>query len=460
VSDKVPFRILEEKGYLYQLNDDAILKIEFHLEQLAKAPLGTFSSKGTKKSSVIAPGFNLSTFQPFEFQNPDMAQLGSNKYYLPEQHETLRIVPQLRVVERTVDSRGIPAYNPKELDWFPEIKKEKILKALERPGRTFLAISQADVVAAAIREKTVLEWLFPKGWFTQNQEEVDHPAWKEWKICHEIIQWNGFKPDAIRTDYMRTAAKVAIDALLLVRLSEGDLGTLIPGRWAAFGDQKVLVKIRSRIVDAEDFKRLLVELYTAGWHKREGRTVTLSETEGYSDVRVKFASLAFPIHIECKRVSTISENRIQYVIKKASTQIEVASQGADADGYGAVLLDFTGEDGARPQKDDSTPPDIVRAMELVRRALTGNKNTHVKSALVVWDGYHVTGNPPGLEIIQFKRSARIIHHSLNRNPLTIDRLFDGYFSGVVTESVPDEYRFFPDTRRIPPNLDALHSPYR
>lgn len=373
------------------------------------------------------------------FTDPECIQRGSNMYFLPDDGETIRIVPQLRVVERREDSKGVPSYAVTELDWFPESNKEKMLKALARPGRTFLSTSREDTVAAATKEKEILEWLFPNGWFARKENE-NHPAYKEWQMCNQIIQWGGFKPDAIDFEYMRMTAKVAIDALLLIRLSEGDLKNLAPGHREALGEAKVLRQISSRIEEPESFEDLLVELYTAGWHKREGCSITLPEKDGYPDVRVKIDSIPFPIYIECKRLSVTSEKRVQHVINKASNQIEVASQGADANAYGAVLLDFTGPEGAKLEPDESIPTHIQEAMKQVRRTLSGNKNTHVKSAIVAWDGYHITGKLPDPVVVQYRRSARLIHHTLNLKPLTIDKLFDGYFSGVMFQPVADEHK--------------------
>lgn len=438
MNNNVPFKTLEEKGYLYQLKDGTILKIEFHLQRLTRTPLG-LTSEGTMKNSVVVPGTNLASFQQMTFTDPDCIQRGSNMYSLPENGKTVRVVPQLRLVERSVDNRGIPKYTPTGLDWFPEPSRADMLESLARPGRTFISTSREETVTAVTKEKGVLEWLFPTGWFARKDNQ-NHPAYAEWQMCNQMIQWGGFKPDAVDFEYMRTAAKVAIDAFLLIRLSEGDLKMLTPGRYESFGDENVQRKISSRIEKAESFEDTLVELYTAGWHKRDGRSVTLSETEGYPDVRVKFDSMSFPIFIECKRISVISENRIQSVIKKASNQIEVASKGADANAYGAALLDLTGPPGARFEPNETIPPHILEVIRQVGRTLSGNKNTHVKSAVVVWDGYHVTGKLPNPVVVQYRRSARIIQHSLNNHQLTIDKIFDGYFSGLVMQPVADEHR--------------------
>ena len=388
--------------------------------------------------SIAALGVSIDTFEPVKFPDPACVHRGVN-LYLTREGETVRLGPQIRVVERTVDSRGVPTYRPTEWDWVPVQDQELMKKALAWPGRNFIATSREEVLEAARREKAILERLFGYKWFYEKGNEK-HPAYKEWRMCVQLIQRGGFKPDPEEFDRMIPAARATLDAYLLIRLSEGDIKRFTLGRLASIGDEAVQKKITSRIEDPEEFEDILVELYTAAWHKKEGRTMALREVEGFPDVRVKIDSVPQPILIECKRVTVATSNRIGQVIKKASSQIEVGSQGPDADAYGAVVLDFTGSEGAQPYSGRSIPTRIEDAMLQVKRALSGEKNHHVKSAIVVWDEYQKIGTMPDPVQLLLGRRAELVNHSLNKSPLRLADLFDGYNVGLVFQPVADERR--------------------
>ena len=296
------------------------------------------------------------------------------------------------------------------------------------PSRTFTASNRAEVVASAIKQKAVLEWLFPDGWFNKTHE--NHPAYVEWRICKQIIEWGGSLPDNVKPEQMRPLTKVVLDARFIVALSDGDLGHLIPGRREAFGDERVQKKISSRILDPGSFEDLLVEIYTAAWHKIWGHNVVISETGTRPDVRVTVEGVPDPIHIECKKVSVATRRNIEAVVKHASHQLGATGQGDDASAYGATLLDLTALGGARFQKDDTIPSNIADAIKIVEKALRGDLNTHVKTAIIVWDDYRVDGRLPDPVIVYSRRRARPVHHSLNSSPLEMSKLFNGYGAGI------------------------------
>ena len=324
----VSFKVLKEEAYLYQLPDGAVLKFEYHLKRLTRNQLRSLSNEGDKLCSVAVLGGSIDTFERVMFPDPTCVHRGVN-LYLTGEGETVRLGPQIRVVERTVDGRGVPTYRPTEWDWVPVQDQERMKKALAWSGRTFIATSRGEVVEAAQREKAILEWLFGYKWFYEKGNE-NHPAYKEWRMCIQLIEWGGFKPDPEEFDRMVPAARATLDAYLLVRLSEGDIKRLVPGRLTSIGDELTQKKITSQIEIPEKFEDILVELYTAAWHKKEGRTMSYKETEGFPDVRVKIDTIPQPILIECKRLSDPSGTRIGIrigeVIKKANSQIREGSE--------------------------------------------------------------------------------------------------------------------------------------
>ncbi len=322
--------------------------------------------------------------------------------------------------------------------WMADLNQDKVNEAMTLPS-TFARIggSQDAVTLAVIRQKELLEWLFQgEHWFKEKRNE-GHPAYTDWQFCKQMIEWHGRKPDSLRAEDTHFAVRITLNTCNMIKLTEGDLKQLTPGAFASFGDENVQKKIRTRVSDPSSYEDLLVELYTASWHKQKDREVSLLETTGYPDVKVHIKSLDFPVFIECKRLKVSSVNQIQGDVKDASNKIARASQGADSSAYGAVLLDFASLVGLRRQEDNSHPPAIVDVMQKVRQAIRGDKNTHVNSAIVVWDDYGLVGEEPE-QLMVFRRRAEIFHHDRTRHPLGRDKLFDGYAVRSLLRQVPDE----------------------
>ncbi len=314
----------------------------------------------------------------------------------------------------------------------------EIMPAVLRQS-TFVVVggSKSKIVEGIMREKGILEWLYTKEWF-QVTKNSNHPAFMRWKTCNLAIQWGGSKPDSMRIEQMLPIARVALDASLLVKLTEGDLMNLSPGKIEAVGDAKVRNEISARKLVANQFEDLFVELYTAAWHKRVGRTVTLLQGNRLPDVRVDFDSIPFPVFIECKRLKVSSAKTIQKRINDASKKIETAST-TYPDAYGAALLDFSAALGAFEAIDNSIPEKMHDVLGIVKNCLRGEKNTHVKSAIVVWDDFHVDGEVPQPVLLTSGRRAKIFHHEKNQNPLGREFLFEGNASHLLMQQTPDEF---------------------
>ncbi len=440
----IPFRILSEEEYLYEIPDGTILRIKYHLQRLTRTPLGTLEPKGEPLISYQVTSPSIGTVQSVSFPDPPCIKRGINSYVTGE-NRTIHVRPQVPEVVRTFDSRGIPVYGA-TVHWVADFERDKVMEAMIRPSTIKVTEGPRPAIVAAIaKEKTVLEWLFRTAfqddWFSDKRNE-NHPAWIEWNICNKMIGWGGFKPDNVNLESMHLAAKVALDALLLVSLTEGDLGQMVPGNFQAIGDELAQKKVRDRIGTAQSFEDLFVELYVAAWHKTKGRRVVMLETEGFPDIQVNVSSLNFPILIECKRLTVNSAKRIGKDITKAIHQLRRGSVGTNASAYGAVVLDLTSAVGARHQIDDRIPDEINAALHEVEQALRGEKNTHVKSAIVAWDDYNVYGKFPESTsvLVSFRRRAKVIHHERNHQKLPIDLLFDGLGSRLMLRQVPDELR--------------------
>jgi hypothetical protein len=430
----VSFKAVKEEGYLYELPDGAIVKIKCRLHRLSRSQFGTFTAEADTDLALEASP-SMASLSPARFEYP-MRLYEGNFTYLANQKESVRLRPSLKLVERAIDARGAPLYRASAF-WISDLDQTKIIEAMTRPS-TFARVggSQDDMMLAVVRQKELLEWLFGRNWFADRRNE-GHPARADWKLCDRMVQWRGRKPDSLKVEELRFAAKIALNTYYMIRLSGGDINQMTPGLFESFGDEDVQTKIRTRVPDPSSYEDLLIELYTASWHRQKDRSVSLLEKTGFPDVRVSFEALGFPIFIECKRLKVSSVNQIQGDVKDASHKIARASQGADSNAYGAVLLDFASLIGLPRQEDNSHPPAVVDVMQKVRQAIRGDKNTHVKSAVVVWDDYGIVGEEPEQELV-FRRRAEIFHHDRTRHPLARDKLFDGYAVRTMLRQVPDD----------------------
>lgn len=434
----VTFKPLKEEGYLYQLPDGTVVRITFRLQRLTRSQLGTFRPDGITELTPVSLGPGLTVFQPIVFEYPEeQLKEGCYTYEVAGRKEPVRVRPSLTRVERTVGPNGAPHYTV-FAHWVSDLDQNEVDQAMTWPS-TFAKTggTRKATTSAVERQKQLLEWLFEgKDWFSDKRNE-GHPAYVDWKLADQMVRWGGRKPDSLKPEELRFAAKISLNTAYMVRMSGGDLGQLTPGMFESFGDLEVQKKIRSRVKDPSSYEDLLVELYTASWHRRKDREVSLLEKTGYPDVRVSVNSLEYPIYIECKRLKVSSVNQIQGDIKDASNKIKRASRGEDSDAYGAVLLDFASFVGLKRQETNSIPPSVEDVMQKVRQAIKGDKNTHVNSAIVVWDDYGLI-DEESEQLLVFRRRAEVFHHDRARRKLTRETLFNGYGIRMLLRQVPDE----------------------
>jgi len=431
----VTYRAIKEIGYLYELPDGAIVKIECLPGQLSRTQFGTLSLDARTRLTVVAKSLEQCP-RPARFDYPKQFRLGEY-VLLAGGKEEVRVQPSLRQVERVVGANGEVTYIP-TADWLPKVDLRKVTEAMTLPSTLArLGGSPQAFSNVVARQREILEWLFQgRDWFLRKENE-SHPAVADWKRCGEMMTWGGRKPDSLSPEELRYAARISLNVLFMVRLSGGSISELTLGPLDSFGDFAVQKKIRSRVLEPSSYEDLLVELYAASWHRSKDREVSLLETTGYPDIRVRIRSLNFPIYIECKRLTVSNENRIQSNIKDASNKISRGSQGSYAGAYGVALLDFSAVVGLRRQEAQTIPPLIEDVERKVRGAIRGNKNTHVNSAIVVWDDYGVVGDEPE-QMMMFRRRAQVFHHELTRRKLGLKELFDGYAVRMPLRQVPDE----------------------
>ena len=434
----VPFNPVEEDWYHYRIQDGTILKVRYHLRHLMRRhSSGFLYSLGQYDRQVEEIGPDLTDAKPQKYQYPKLIKKGTSAYKTFE-GQTIGVRPSFYEVVRDLDSKGSPTYEA-NVWWIIDQPMNEIMHTLTRRSTIVTAGGNKDKAVDAIKkERDILEWLFTKEWF-QNRTNRNHSAFLQWTICNQAIQWGGSKPDRMTIEQMLPIAKVGLNASLLIKLTDGDLQMLLPGKFESFGNEEIRKKFKK--IDADQFDDLFVELYTAGWHKTEGRTATFLQGSHLPDVRVDSDSLPFPILIECKRIRGSSDNvdsTIRDDIKDASSKIENASK-SNPHAYGSVLLDFSAMLGEYRATNNSIPDKILGVMEVVRQALSGNKNTHVKSAIVVWDDFNENGEIPQPVILTAGRRAIVLNHEYNSSPLSRSQLFDGTASRLLWQQTPDEF---------------------
>lgn len=437
----VRFKLLKAEGYLYELPDGTIARLTFRAQRVTRTQLGTFRAYGPSELTPMSMGAGLTVFQPTIFDYPEK-QLYKGRYIfeVAGRKEPVSFRPSLKQVERVVGRNGTPFYIPSAL-WVSDLGPD-FVQANTWPS-TFAKMggSREDVTTIARRQKLLLEWLFKDSAWFYDERNVSHPAYVDWRQADQVAKWGGKKPDDMPPEELHFMGRIALNTALLARLSGGDPSQLTPGTFEAFGGVEVQKKIRSRVKNPKSYEDLLVELYTASWHRTRDREVSLLETNGFPDVRVNVKSLGYPIYIECKRLTVSEVNQIQSDIKDASNQIKRATQ-KEPEAYGTALLDFSTVVGLHRQESQAIPPPIEDVKQKVRNAVRGEKNTHVESAIVVWDDYGVVGEEPE-QLLVFRRRADLINHDgertpRHRNKLKLEMLFNGYGVRIPLRNIPDE----------------------
>ncbi|HEV2225393.1 MAG TPA: hypothetical protein VGR56_01155 [Nitrososphaerales archaeon] len=435
----VSFKPLQEEWYYYKLPDGTTLKVRYHLRHLMRQHFsGILYPLGQYQSFTDTIGQDWAAVHSSKFPYPKLVKKGVSEYITPE-GQTLCVRPSFYEAIRNLDSKGNPFYDS-QVYWIVDQSMKEIMVTLARQS-TFVTVggTKASVVEGLVKEKEILEGWFTKEWF-QNARNSRHPAFTRWSACNQAILWGGSKPDSLKFEGMVPIAKVALDASLLVRLTDGDLRQLSLGKLEAFGDEDVQETIRRRKLVSKQFEDLWVELYTAAWHKRVGRKITLLEGsgKGLPDIRVDIDPLSYPIFIECKRPKVFTSKKIQKEINIASNQIKAVST-ANTQAYGVLLLDITALLGDFQAIDNSIPHEIQAVLDVVQSSLKGLKNTHIKSAVVVWHDFNISGEIPQPVILTYGRRAKILNHEKNEAPLERGMLFEGNASRLLMQQTPDEF---------------------
>lgn len=271
-------------------------------------------------------------------------------------------------------------------------------------------------------QKKLLELIFPKNWFEKTRK-INHPAYLRWKLCKRLIDQKGIIKFPQPKNEFLEIARVSLDSAILSKITGSDMKKLNLGA-LNYGDETIQEKIRSRVVDENQFGDIMVELSTGAWYISQGHNVTPLEKEGFPDLRVEFKNSSIPAFIECKHLRTKTERRLIDIVRKANSQIKKVEESC----YGVLLVDASLPVSADTVTNDELPKKVKNYESLLRKTLCGNKNKSVGSVILPWDDSMLFGKPPKKQtLFALRRRFIRVDHT---NPLTsVPKrfpLFDGY----------------------------------
>ncbi|MFC1990659.1 hypothetical protein ACFLU9_00710 [Chloroflexota bacterium] len=260
----------------------------------------------------------------------------------------------------------------------------------------------------------VLEEFFSPTWFSLKKNNA-HPAHRNWALCHKLIDQGGIIKYPEQRSELNEIAKVVLDSVILVTITEGDSKSLKLGSLDLFGDEAVKKKITSRITDPEQFDDLMVELSFAAWHKKRGNKIVPFEKECLPDLKLEISGASVPIYFECKHLRSISTNRLNDVIKKANSQIKAV----DEPHFGIAVLDVSTPASIGLVESDDVPDKIKVIETAVQNIMNYNKNRSVEMAILLWDEYKIRGKPPEKTMIYYKRRHLRVPHMTSCKPILL-----------------------------------------
>ena len=243
----------------------------------------------------------------------------------------------------------------------------------------------------------LLESLLGEAWFTE-RKHFDYTAHKRWIACKRMLARGVDFPEdrAITKDFV-TATE---DGINIIQCSGGDTSTFTLGSFGAYGNDKVLKKIRGVIGTKKGFDSLLIEFAFAASHMMKGHQVIPFEEDNWADFEIEIPTWEYPILVDCKKVfSNTCDNRFAKLIKKVDKQIKAVGKEA----YGLAFINVTDQlppIESLPQR-DIIPSRITQIADLIAKQFGyQDSNRHVSGALLQWNYSYVQGSPlvmiPGL----------------------------------------------------------------
>lgn len=150
-------------------------------------------------------------------------------------------------------------------------------------------------------QKIILEKLFPEDWFCERRRD-HHPAYQRWNLCVDLLKRNGRIQFPEQEASLPLLGRLGLDSTILITLTEGDFQKLRFGSLDLYGDSSVQAFIRSRVVDAEQFEDVMVELAFGAWHKGRGHSVEPMEIPNFPDIKILIPKFDLPSSLSAKKL--------------------------------------------------------------------------------------------------------------------------------------------------------------
>lgn len=251
---------------------------------------------------------------------------------------------------------------------------------------------------------SVLEHLFPPGWFRQ-PAATSHPAYQKWKLCQELLTRGG-KIGIHETDLLPQLARVFLDTSIIVTITKGDFQKYEAGSIRFYGDENVQKKLRTRVCYPNKFEDIMVELSYAAWNLQRGNAVEPLETDG-PDFLIKSSLLELPLYVECKHLRSGTRNRLQKEVRDANSQLKRVGTSS----YGIAVFDVSDLIGVLRVDNDTLPPRLNEITAIIQNSLHAGKNRSIGAVLLIWDDYMLLGQPPDRTMVAFRRRGLVVPHS-------------------------------------------------
>lgn len=281
-------------------------------------------------------------------------------------------------------------------------------------------MSSPDATPFFVWQREFFESLLSREFF--ETDRTGHPAYDRWVLANEAIRHGGALPNPIPRAKHFALASALLDGLLLANLTGGRPDRLRLGSWEAYGDADFDTFRKSRLLGAESFADLMVELSYGAWHVMRGNQPKPLEVKGQADLVVEGPELERNIVAECKRLRSSAPNRIAAITKKANRQIKAR----DPDAWGVLVADLTVATGSATASEE-IPDRVTKAIDEFRRTLSGSKNRSVGAAVLTWDWLEVVQSPGGVTETRFLRRWERVDHpgAHHKIPQSVE-LYEGY----------------------------------
>lgn len=231
-----------------------------------------------------------------------------------------------------------------------------------------------------------MEAIFPANWFA-NSRHAGHPAYDHWSFCGRLAAQRGVIRVSEQRALLPTYTRMMLDSTNFVEITEGDVPRFVPGELQRLGTPAALKKVHKRLRNVENYENLMVEMALASWYRSQGYAVLWDERDTWPDLEVRHSTFdQLLLLIECKRVSSPSQERFEHLLSETDTQVGNAKRERGGAPQGVLVLDVSLD---YTQELASIQPEVQAPTDPVRWAWEAfqNKVNTVDIVLLLWNTF-------------------------------------------------------------------------